>query len=411
MKEYFDPNDYVDVTECDSDAINLAVKEARASGVNRVLITGVNKRTGCGIWNISRAILLPSDIEIVIDNAILRQADGSFDNIFRTENTFSELSSCLEENIHIRGVGEAVLDGGVPNGLTESTSCKAGFPHVIRNNMILITNTKGFSISGITFRDMRWWAINLIHATDGTLSALAFDAKDNIPNQDGIDLRIGCRNILIENIKGAAGDDLIALSGFRGFERALGFDFPDVCPDIYDIKIRQVEGTSVSKAVIAIRNHDGVKIHNIDIDGVYDTSHIMGHKPYATLRIGQKTYSNFGFSTLSDTSFIRARNIHTFSGDAIMVNVTLEDSSFEEVYLKDCARCAFTTDSDWMPCGAVLSRVALRGVYDESSSSEPLIRLVRESDVEFVRDFSISNIYSSESRQILTSEYEGVFLG
>ena len=41
-----------------------------------------------------------------------------------------------QQNIIIRGVGNATIDGGLPNGINESTSNKGGLPHIEKNNVI-----------------------------------------------------------------------------------------------------------------------------------------------------------------------------------------------------------------------------------------------------------------------------------
>ena len=108
------------------------------------------------------------------------------DNVFRNANVYTALGTSSEgeqENIVIRGVGTAVIDGGTPNGLTESTSLREGRPHIIWNNTILLHNVRNFVLENFTIRNQRWWAINLIFARDGRLSNLTFQAMDNIPNR------------------------------------------------------------------------------------------------------------------------------------------------------------------------------------------------------------------------------------
>ena len=72
----------------------------------------------------------------------------TFDNVFRNENMYREGSTTAEgeqKNIRPTGVGNAVIDGGIHNGLTENTSKADGMPHVSRNNMILLHNVDGKS--------------------------------------------------------------------------------------------------------------------------------------------------------------------------------------------------------------------------------------------------------------------------
>lgn len=405
-----DPNQFASVARSDSEAIALAIRAAKDTGLNKVRIPRRNERTGADVWTVDTAILLPSDIEILLDNCTLRQADGCFDNIFRTLHTHTAAAaspSSRLKNIHITGLGSATLDGGCHNGLTERTSGKDGMPHVIWNNMILMTNVEAFSITGITFRDMRWWAVNLIFASEGKLQSLTFDARDNVPNQDGLDLRVGCHNITVENIYGRAGDDLVALSGFCGFERRAGFWVTGMSPDIHHITIRNVIGSSITKGVIALRNQDGICLHDIDIDGVHDTSEDGKSRPYAVVRIGQKTYGSIRFSELSETSRIAVRNIHATVGDAVMVNVTLENAIFENIFLGKGAGSAFTTRSDWKAPGASLRAVLIRGVFcaPGSETLAPVIDLVAETEDETLCDVRITDVFAEAGRPLLKSNY------
>ncbi|MBQ7970916.1 MAG: hypothetical protein IJ294_01005, partial [Clostridia bacterium] len=128
------PNQFIGQT--DAKSIQNAVDHAHKTGVNSVTIPRINERTGEPIWNIDKAIILPSEMEVVLDNCHLRQADGCMDNIFRNfADTKNEGHTLAEQrhNIVIRGQGHAVLDGGLPNGLTQKTSFVDGRPHVSRN--------------------------------------------------------------------------------------------------------------------------------------------------------------------------------------------------------------------------------------------------------------------------------------
>ena len=69
--------------DSDSESIQNAIDYAVRIGVNSVTIPRINRRTGKPLWVIDRAVILPSEMEIVLDNCCLRQADGCFDNIFR----------------------------------------------------------------------------------------------------------------------------------------------------------------------------------------------------------------------------------------------------------------------------------------------------------------------------------------
>ena len=122
MKSYVTPNDTYIVGLSDSESIQNAVDYAAREGRGRVVIPRMNERTGKAIWDIEKAVILSSDIEIVLDNCLLRQADGVADNVFRSHlvNEDAQDISAELHDIRIIGKGRAVIDGGIHNGITES---------------------------------------------------------------------------------------------------------------------------------------------------------------------------------------------------------------------------------------------------------------------------------------------------
>ena len=90
-----------------------------------------------------------------------------------------------------------------------------------RNIGILLAFVDNFSIENVAIKDSHGWAISLEHCAHGRLRDLDFASsgfkmidgvRQKILNQDGLDLRLGCHDILIENITGYTGDDLVALT-------------------------------------------------------------------------------------------------------------------------------------------------------------------------------------------------------
>ncbi len=354
------PNDNGIMAHSDARSIQNAVDMAQARGINEIVIPRRNERTGEELWQIDEAVLLPDDMTVWLDNCHLRLADGAFCNIFRNRNAYTALGKTLDgeqKNIRIIGLGGAVLDGGKPNGLTEKTSLKDGYPSIRENNFILFSNVRDFVIKDVKMIHQRWWAVNLYYCRHGLLSNLDIYADDSIKNQDGLDLRCGCNNIVIENITGQAGDDLVALTGIKAKSEHLfyveGKDW-----DIHSVIIRNVKGTSCSKAVVALRNQDGVKLHDVIIDGILDTSEAVGCKPYATLRIGQNAYIHDRSSRLGETYNIHASNIHCGCDTAVMLCATVYNSSFRNITVGGTAPCAFSVNE-----GANVENVLVDGIF------------------------------------------------
>jgi len=381
----------------DSESIQNAVEFAHKTGANSVTVPRINKRTGECVWNIDRAIILPSDMEIVLDNCHLRQTDRCFDNIFRNfADTERDGHTVAEQmrNIVIRGRGRAVLDGGNHNGLTSKTQLKDGLPHVTRNNLILLYNIRDFVIENFEMRNQRYWGLNLIHAQRGRISNLYIDGECDCRNQDGIDLRAGCSDIIIEKITGQAGDDLIALSAISNHPRTACSEVYKVYArdeDIHDIIIRDVIGSSVECAVIALRNSDGKKIYNITMDNIHCTDNYarqdgklypeypkfklntknilhrirVSNMPYALIRVGHDGFYCERPAAPGEMYNIHATNLHTHIGCVVLANVALDNSYFGNIYADNDVDYILSTkgEKETSPFGAAFTNVVFENIF------------------------------------------------
>lgn len=433
----------------DSETIQNAIDYAKKTGANSVTIPRKNERTGENLWIIDRAIILPSDMEIVLDNAHLRQADKMMDNIFRNFLDIATEGHTMAEqkqSITIRGVGNALLDGGNHNGLTEKTSKLEGMPPASRNCMILLYNLRDFAIENLTLRDHRYWAIHLIHAERGRLSDLHFEGNCHCPNQDAIDLRIGCSNILIERIFGQTGDDVVALSGINKNTPQYLYHVLDHSPDIHDIIIRDVIAASVECAVIALRNNNGTKLHDITIDNIHcndnyafqDGKHYpdyptykikpfdlvrirRSNEPYALLRIGQPGYfsgPDGRNAVLGEVYNIHATNLHMNMGCVILANVTLENCYFGNIYADNDVDYIFTTKElrTERVYGADLKNVVIENVFYKNEDNEfgvafDLIQKDKEFTAEnfLIRNAFLGNCKTPFFANYGSIQYSGVF--
>lgn len=390
------PNMEETIGKHDSESIQNAVNLAHITGVNSVTIPRINKRTGEKIWNIEKAIILPSNMEIILDNCHLRQADGIYDNIFRNFEDIDREGHTIAEqmsNIVIRGRGNAVLDGGESNGITAINYHKQGLPHITKNNLIVLYNIRDFVIEKFEMRNQRFWAVNLVFAQRGRLSELYIDGECDRRNQDGIDIRVGCSDIIIEKITGQAGDDLIALSAINADERACGaiYMVHGQSQDIHDIIIRDVIGTSVECAVIALRNSDGIKIYNVTMDNIHCTDnyaqddgkifpdypkfklakkHLLhrcrvGNTPYALIRMGHKSYFKDRPGTIGELYNIHATNLHAYTGCVVMANVAMDNCYFGNIYAENNVDYILTTKAGRATAtfGADIKNVVFENIF------------------------------------------------
>ena len=287
-------SEFLSGEKSDSDTLDEAIAYAKDSHVNRLLIDTKD-------WYIDRAIELPSDFKVVVDGVMIKENDLVFDNIFRPntvrinpDDPFGyPLSIETSRNISIIGKNGATLEG--PN-----KHRRMFHPHFNeeqdmigdywgwRGFLIFITRCDRFRIAGFKFRSIRCWTITLERSKNGHLHDLEFYSY--CKNGDGINLRIGCSRIVIENIKGTTSDDMIALNS--GGEYCQYPDKQYVFPlvpsnyliplgesaearHIHDVYISNVHSatTDYSEAV-AFLSSNGNKIFRVYINGVYDDNPI-----------------------------------------------------------------------------------------------------------------------------------------
>ena len=431
MKQYFTPNCPECIGKTDSESIQNAVDMAKKTGANKVVIPRGNERTNSFEWVIDKAILLPSDIEIVLDNCYLVQATGCYDNVFRNENYDKDDSirrtlAGEQKNIRITGLGNAKIDGGVHNGITEENHRRTDpkLPLVYVNNMILFHNVDNFSVKGLYIKDQRWWAMHFLYCSHGLIENITFDTNNEYPNRDGIDLRVGCHDIIIKDIFGYCGDDVIALSAFGGNVTAHSVEGKS--PDIHHVHIRDVVACPTQYATVGIRNSSGIKLYDITVDSITDISDGVKANPLNQIRIGQKGFGTH--NALGDISRIYINNLKVNHGAGVMINLTLADSHISNIFCGENARSAVTTATrmeDFKP-GAIMRNVTFDGIYYDynNNSKEAIIELpigknyqiidsrfaaVQVDIDEYLENVVFKNVSTSRTENVVYSEYDGGF--
>lgn len=342
----------------DNETISNAIKRAKEMGTNKVIIPKHNERTDSDIWVIEDTVYLPNDIEILIDNAHLVLADNVYCNMFANAYVSETRERTLADEqygITIRGEGNAVLDGGNYNGLSERNSEKDGRPHISKNTTLLFVNCRDVTVEGLSITNQRWWGITNIFVRNSVFRNLYIESDYSrfcdgihypdeqprsyeeiyIKNSDGIDLRVGCNNILVENVCGFAEDDMVALTAIGTFEKRLGYFVSGKDDDIHDITVRNITADSVC-SIIRLLCNSGKRVYNITIDGVNDTKdeNRILTAPYA-IRISDKRGSYQGTDgfpmRMGDMRNITVRNVISRSRYAVALYNELCDITVENV--------------------------------------------------------------------------------
>ena len=328
---YYNANDLRFRADTDSATIQNAINATREGECRTVVIPRVNERTGKPIWVIDKTLLLPNDITVYLDDCFLTLADGVYENIFRNENMYRE-GSLLPENeqhgIRILGLGNAVLDGGKDNGLREQnwTSDK---PRPITGCLILLNHVRDYVLENFKCQRMRYWAINQIGCRVGAIRNIEFDFAERRSNQDGINFRIGCSEITVENIRGVTGDDVIALSAFP-LSGDKDFLPHGRLPDIHHIRISNVMATTVA-TVVALRNTDGARIHHITIENVTDIGRAQT-KPWGVVRLGENNWFKKRPAVMGETYHITVRNIRAFGKGCVYLAGALSNAYIGNIH-------------------------------------------------------------------------------
>ena len=244
-----------------------------------------------GDYEIGETIFVPSHTHLVLEGCRLRMKDGSITQMFKNRPD----ADGETRDIVIDGRGSAVLDGGEPNGLNEFTSRKNGMPHVSKNLTIEFREVENFEIRDLAVRNQRWWGFMFHQCAHAKISGIHFvldrhavDSRATWRNQDGIDLRVGCHDFLIEDISGETGDDLIALTALGGIT-GHGSANPKKSCDIWNVRIRRIRGRTNQCALIRLLAHYGQKIHDVSIEDVVEDSYpgLHNHTQMA-IRIGDR---------------------------------------------------------------------------------------------------------------------------
>ena len=317
------PNDF---RGTDSDRIEKAIAAAMADGSRRIHVPAVNKGRKENVWLVDRAIILPSGFSLILEGATIELAPGVRDNIVR--NAAAGVKGAEpDRNIEVLGLGTSrcVLSGGKACHF-DVPGDKSGW----RTVGILLQNVDGFILSNFTMRETQAWAISMENGCrNGRVSGVRFENSGSIPNQDGVDVRKGCHDILIENITGYTGDDVVALTGLMAAAGApstpgrlsmqIGGDEPTGDDDIYNVTIRNVYAKCLGRhGIVRLLNHDGVRLHHVRIENVWNTAAPSDPKVRACIRIGDEHYSSIRRALPEELHDIDLDGLH-WSGQAAIL--------------------------------------------------------------------------------------------
>ncbi len=387
-------NDFKGLT--DNDVIEKALSNRTADGIVVIPPRISDIEPQRRMWLLDRAILIPEDTTVILQNCTIKLSDSCRDNFFRSANCgFGIENPPRLRNIHIRGEGLSALvgadhpratgDGGkilaCPCPYTPEDICRMApwvpeerrSPEKLdfdldshshsygtdagkegesqygdwRGVGILLANVEDFSIENLRIVKSHGWGISLEACADGRVEKISFDANmskeidgmlNNMENQDGIDIRNGCHHIIISDITGNTGDDVIALTaivsdkwsykpgGSLRTTHVMHNDWSRRDRDIHDVIIRNVIAWSQLCHTILLLPANS-RIWNVVIDGIIDNPP-PGQTHQAVLKFGSFGY---GSNLPGSLSNITVSNVICNCSLPIRVDGYLKDSVITNV--------------------------------------------------------------------------------
>ena len=345
MKSVYSPNDFCHL-QSDAAMIQAAIDEAAKYGVS-VTIPRYNERTQKCVWEIDETLWLHDGSDVLLDNCHIRLMDDTYIHFFANDSAATGKkwwrTETRQRDISVTGRGHATLDGGNHNNVFEKdftiydengnfvkkTEVK-GLKGIYVNRGLCFRNVERIKVSGIRFVNQRYWGMSFEFCSYGHISDILFDADASVPNQDGIDVRVGCNNFLIENITGKTGDDTIALTNFPVTE-------PDVDMDmnIHGVIIKNIHSKLSSHCdIIRLLNRGGTEIYDVQISNVVDISEEERDKrALAAIRIGDLNDYQFRLNLPSEIRNLTVRDVTTRARFGVYIANSLTDSVFDNIMM------------------------------------------------------------------------------
>lgn len=326
-------NNYIMPT--DSETFEKAMQNKDSDGIVLIPPRKSDKEPERTYWLIDRAILLDENTTVIMQNSTIKLSDKCRDNFFRTANCGMGIEFPKRiKNVHIRGEGLCTLlgadhpratgDGGkiianpCPYEVDDLIRLAPWIPEERRTREtisfadrhdysygtdagtdesqygdwrgigVLFANTENFSIGNIHITESHGWGISLEECAFGYVEKICFDAcmskmidglRNNMENQDGVDIRNGCHHITVSDITGKTGDDVVALTaiadenyrpgGSLCSTHVMHNDWSKRSRDIHDITIKNVTAHSDLCWTVRLLPANA-HIRNVRITGITD---------------------------------------------------------------------------------------------------------------------------------------------
>lgn len=363
-RAFLTPNAQEFWAQGDAQTIQNAVDAASARGINCVVIPRWNVRTQSAAWHMEKAVKVPSCMTIVFLNSYLRQVDFVYENMFTNSRAYEHEGRCLaheEHDLTFTGIGDAVLDGGEPNGLLEKTCFLNGLPDKRYNATVLFNNVRNLVLENLQIRQSRWYGTYFIHCDTVRISNIDFDNFETCCNRDGVDVRQGCHNFLVENITGTTGDDTIAFNNL-GNDGNDGRYVEGKDENTLNVVIRNVKADASRWFTVRLLVQDRHLEQNFVLDTVMDSSSTENKKQVkTTVMIGSHEYHYKVPAELGDLAHITVRDVYSRAArGGVSFGGHSDDVRVSNVHCFDVSQAAVTVSKQ-----AGIRDVYINGVFHD----------------------------------------------
>jgi len=281
-----------------------------------------------GSYLLDSAIIIKSNLTL-INNGLIKMNNSARDNIIRA----AVASTTPISNIKIDGSG--IFQGG-DSSWGSDTPADVG-SESWRAIGILLANVVNFEIKNITLKNTAMWGICLEQSRYGKLNNLTILQDNSKPNQDGVNIRRGSHNIMVDGIYGVCFDDTLAITNLniRNDVNFLGstiYENSRTDFNIYQIIAKNINrpqfvgqigsySPPVKYGGILLLCEDGNKIHDVFIDGILGEAQV--NVAFTQINYAENTQAN-----VNDMFNINISNVATA---AVFVNRPIKNSSIINV--------------------------------------------------------------------------------
>ena len=322
----------------DADTVQNAVNFAAKENIGCVVIPAWNKRTDCDKWVFEKAVKVPSNMTVVFLHCYIQHQDFMYENLFTNSRAYENEGRCIaheEHDLTFTGIGDAVLDGAKQNGLKEKTCFLYGLPDKRPNATVLFNNVRSMVLENFQIRDSRWYGTYFIHCDTVRISNLDFDNGEDFCNRDGVDIRQGNHNFLVENITGTTGDDTVALNNL-GNDGNDGRYVEGKDMDTLNMVMRNIKSDAGRWFTVRLLCQDRHLEQHFTLDTIMDVSRRENQKRVdAVVMVGSHEYHYKIPAELGDLAHITIRDVYSRANYGVALGGYSDDVDISNVHTYD----------------------------------------------------------------------------